>query len=107
MAALVRHNRQRLQLFAGLIGMFIAGGLMGAAGFKHVGFICVVPLAALLLLLSLPPFLDDVRRSAELRQVLHALAIRLHLRKPGQEPAAPAAHPEPSTRDTDANRPGP
>ena len=107
-AALVRHNRQRLQLFAGLIGMFIAGGLMGAAGFKYVGFICVVPLAALLLLLSLPPFLDDVRRSAELRQVLRALAVRLRLRKPDEAPAPPpASHQESSTRDTHANRPGP
>jgi hypothetical protein len=86
--------------------MFIAGGLMGAAGFKYVGFICVVPLAALLLLLSLPPFLDDVRRSAELRQVLRALAVRLRLRKPDEGPVLPAAYQEPSTRDTDANRPG-
>ena len=80
-AALVRANRQRLQLFTGLVGMFILGGLMGAAGFKYVGFICVVPLAALLLALSLPPFLEDVQRSAYLRQVLRAIGERLRLRR--------------------------
>ena len=30
-------------------------GLLGAAGFKYLGFICVVPLALALLLLALPP----------------------------------------------------
>jgi len=81
-ASLVRHNRQRLQLFAGLVGMFIVGGLVGASGFKYVGFICVVPLAALLLALSLPPFLDDVQRSVALRQMLGALRWR---RRPGPD----------------------
>ena len=87
-AALVRANRQRLQLFTGLVGMFILGGLMGASGFKYVGFICVVPLAALLLALSLPPFLEDVQRSAYLRQVLRAMGDRLRLRpRPTSPPA--------------------
>ena len=80
-AALVRHNHQRLWLFTGLVGMFILGGLMGAAGFNYVGFICVVPLAALLLALSLPPFLEDVQRSAHLRHVLRAIGERLRLRR--------------------------
>ena len=77
----VRHNHQRLRLFGGLVLMFVAGGLVGAAGFKWVGFICVLPLAALLLALSLPPFLDDLRRSRELREWLHSMAVRLHLRR--------------------------
>lgn len=94
-AELVHANRQRLQLFTGLIGMFILGGLAGASGFKYVGFICVVPLAALLLALSLPPFLEDVQRSAYLRQVLRALGERLHLRRrpdpaPGDTPPPPS-----------------
>ncbi len=79
-AALVRANRQRLRRFSGLIGMFILGGLMGAGGFKYVGFICVVPLAALLLALSLPPFLEDVQRSAMLRQLLARIGASLRLR---------------------------
>ena len=77
----VRHNRQRLSLFGGLVLMFVTGGLVGAAGFKWVGFICVLPLAALLLAFSLPAFLDDVRRSRELREWLHDTAVRLHLRR--------------------------
>lgn len=63
----VRANRERLRLFAGLVGMFFAGGLVGAAGFKHVGFIFVVPLALVLLALSLPPLWADRER---LRQLL-------------------------------------
>ena len=80
-SALVRHNSQRLLLFTGLIGMFIVGGIVGATGFKNVGFICVLPLAALLLALSLPPFLEDVRRSADLRQLLRSAGQRLRLLK--------------------------
>ena len=42
--------------------MFVAGGLVGATGFKYIGFVWVAPLAMLLLLLSLPPLLSDARR---------------------------------------------
>lgn len=55
----VRHNRPRLRQAGGLVGMFILGGLAGAVGFKYVGFVCVIPLAALLLALSLPPLYRD------------------------------------------------
>ncbi len=58
----VRANRTRLALHAGLLGMFLAGGLVGAAGFKYLGFICVVPLALALLLLALPPLWSDRQR---------------------------------------------
>eukprot|EP01034_Spumella_vulgaris_P017140 gene17140-21850_t len=76
LAGPVRHNGARLRLFAGLVGMFVTGGIVGAAGFTYVGFVCVVPLAALLLALSLPPFIEDVRRSAHLRQLLGAIRPR-------------------------------
>ncbi|PIF76274.1 DUF1275 domain-containing protein [Variovorax sp. RO1] len=56
----VRHDRSRLRRCGGLVGMFVLGGAVGALGFKHVGFICVVPLAALLLALSIPPLLRDL-----------------------------------------------
>lgn len=56
----VRHNAARLKMAAGLVGMFVLGGIAGAFGFKHAGFVCVVPLAALLLALSMPPLLRDV-----------------------------------------------
>lgn len=57
-----RHNAPKLKMAAGLVGMFVLGGVTGAFGFKHVGFVCVVPLAALLWALSLPPFLRDISR---------------------------------------------
>ncbi len=63
----VRANRDRLRLFAGLAAMFLVGGLVGAAGFKYVGFIFVLPLALVLLTLSLPPLWTDrneLRRAA-------------------------------------------
>ncbi|MDD0811184.1 YoaK family protein [Curvibacter sp. RS43] len=58
----VRANRARLRLFTTLLGLFTVGGVVGAAGFKHIGFIWVLPLATVLLALSLPPLLGDLRR---------------------------------------------
>lgn len=75
----VQHNPRRLHNAAGLLVMFMLGGVAGALGFKHVGFVCVVPLAALLLVLSLPPLLRDWRR-ARVR-----LSARCRVRgRPGQ-----------------------
>ena len=64
--AQVRANPARLRLFATLLGLFTVGGVVGAAGFKHIGFIWVLPLATLLLSLSLPPLLGDLRRLGRL-----------------------------------------
>ncbi|AMM23320.1 YoaK family protein [Variovorax sp. PAMC 28711] len=64
--AQAREDRLRMTLAGGLIGMFVLGGVAGALGFKYLGFICVVPLAALLLVLSVPPFLRDIPRSRTL-----------------------------------------
>ncbi len=61
----VRANRAKLRLYLGLLSAFMAGGLVGAAGFKYVGFIWVVPLSMVLLLLSLPPLVADFRRLAQ------------------------------------------
>ena len=55
-------NRIKLRLYGTLLGMFIAGGLVGALGFKYVGFVWVVPLALGLLALALPPLYADWRR---------------------------------------------
>lgn len=66
---MVRHDQQRMKMAGGLVGMFVSGGVVGALGFKHVGFICVVPLAALLLLLAVPPFLRDIPRSQALQRL--------------------------------------
>ena len=58
----VRANHIKLRLYATLLGMFISGGLVGALGFKYIGFIWVVPLAIGLLAISLPPLYADWRR---------------------------------------------
>lgn len=65
----VRANRQRLGLYASLLGMFLLGGVAGAAGFKHVGFVFVVPLALALCALALPPlWIDRARLGQMLRR---------------------------------------
>jgi uncharacterized membrane protein YoaK (UPF0700 family) len=61
-AALVLADRGRLRVHGQLIACFFMGGLAGALGFKHLGFISTVPLAALLLLLVMRPALDDWQR---------------------------------------------
>lgn len=52
-------NRQRLRVHSQLVVCFFTGAVAGALGFKHVGYISTVPLAAGLLLLVLRPALDD------------------------------------------------
>jgi uncharacterized membrane protein YoaK (UPF0700 family) len=50
--ALVVANRRRLRIHVALIGAFFVGGVIGALGFKHVGYVSTVPLALVLALLS-------------------------------------------------------
>lgn len=58
---LVAVNRRRLLLLTLLVLFFFAGGVTGAAGFRHLGYIATVPLALFLLALASVPVLDDVR----------------------------------------------
>lgn len=58
----VRANRERLRIHASLVLGFLLGGLVGALGFKHVGYVTTLPLAGLLWLLSLRPLLEDLRQ---------------------------------------------
>lgn len=57
----VEAHRGRLRLLALLLAMFLAGGIAGAAGFAHAGFVSVLPLALALLALALPPIVHDLR----------------------------------------------
>lgn len=57
---MVLSNRKRLKLLLLLLTMFFVGGVIGAVGFKHVGFSSTIPLAALLSALAAVPVLDDV-----------------------------------------------
>lgn len=58
---LVVANRKKLRLHATLITSFFIGGLLGALGFKTMGFITTLPLALLLLLLVWHPVLNDAK----------------------------------------------
>ncbi|CAG4889274.1 YoaK family protein [Paraburkholderia saeva] len=53
-------DRQKLLLLSSLLGMFLVGGLIGALGFKHLGFVSTLPLAFILLTLAVVPVLDDI-----------------------------------------------
>jgi len=56
----VRASRERMRTQGLLIGLFFVGGVIGALGFQYAGYVTTVPLALLLLLLSLRPVLFDV-----------------------------------------------
>jgi uncharacterized membrane protein YoaK (UPF0700 family) len=61
-------NRERLRILALLLVSFFVGGITGAVGFSHVGYVSTVPLAAILVVLATVPVVDDlahfVRRPA-------------------------------------------
>lgn len=52
-------NRAKTSALALLVGSFFVGGVVGAIGFLELGFWCVLPVAALLLLLSSGPLVKD------------------------------------------------
>jgi uncharacterized membrane protein YoaK (UPF0700 family) len=56
----VRADRGKLRLLGSLLAMFLAGGLVGAFGFKYIGYIVTVPLALALLTLAIIPVFDDL-----------------------------------------------
>ncbi len=60
-------NRQKLTLLLLLLVSFLGGGVVGALGFKHIGFKLTVPLAGFLCFLAARPLL------LELRLLLHRL----------------------------------
>jgi len=53
--------RRRLSLHVSLVLHFFVGAVLGALGYKHVGFFVSIPLAGVLLLVSVFPVLDDIR----------------------------------------------
>lgn len=50
----------RLRLLAMLAASFFIGGVSGALGFKHLGYVATVPLALALMALSIIPIADDI-----------------------------------------------
>jgi uncharacterized membrane protein YoaK (UPF0700 family) len=60
-ASSVAAEADTLALLVPLILLFFAGGVTGAVGFKHAGFLFTLPLAAVLLILAGVPVMDDMR----------------------------------------------
>lgn len=58
----VMADRGRLLTLLILLGAFFVGGVLGALGFQRFGYSATVPLAAVLLALTLVPVVDDLRR---------------------------------------------
>ncbi|BCG84449.1 DUF1275 family protein [Mesorhizobium sp. 113-3-9] len=56
----VKADRRKLRLLASLVALFFIGGVIGAVGFKHIGFAATLFLAAILLVLASMPVLEDV-----------------------------------------------
>ncbi|MBP0638701.1 DUF1275 domain-containing transporter [Cupriavidus sp. AcVe19-6a] len=69
-------NRLKLRVLITLVTLFFAGGVIGALGFKHIGFSATLALATLLLALAAVPVLDDVRQHLWRRDLLAHLAAR-------------------------------
>jgi uncharacterized membrane protein YoaK (UPF0700 family) len=55
----VMADRVKLRLLVLLLSSFFAGGVTGAIGFSHIGFLFSLPFALLLLLLAGPPLAED------------------------------------------------
>jgi uncharacterized membrane protein YoaK (UPF0700 family) len=56
----VRADRARLRVLSSLLASFFIGGVLGAFGFKHLGYLSTVPLAAMLVVLASVPAFDDL-----------------------------------------------
>jgi uncharacterized membrane protein YoaK (UPF0700 family) len=57
----VHADLKKLALLGSLVGLFFLGGVVGALGFTHIGFVVTLPLAAVLVILAAIPIMDDVR----------------------------------------------
>jgi uncharacterized membrane protein YoaK (UPF0700 family) len=53
-------NREKLRIHAGLIALFVLGGVAGALGFKRIGYVSTLPLAVLLFVIAIVPVWDDL-----------------------------------------------
>jgi len=65
----VMANRQKLKVQSRLVLAFFGGGICGALGFKHLGFVSTVPLALALVVLAAASILKPPRLPKPLRGV--------------------------------------
>ena len=61
-------NRASLKLLSLLALFFFLGGITGALGFKHFGYVATLPLAIALIVLAIAPIFDDMKQFADSRQ---------------------------------------
>ena len=59
----VMADRNRMRMLVLLLGAFFSGGVIGAIGFRAIGYSTTVPLALVLLTLAAVPAVDDVRNA--------------------------------------------
>lgn len=58
----VEHEADMMRLLGSLVALFFVGGVIGALGFRHLGFVFTLPLALILVALAALPVLADLRR---------------------------------------------
>ena len=61
-------NRERMLVLGVMVLSFLGGGIVGAFGFKWLGYVFTVPLAVLLAALAAVPLMDDLQRAAAARR---------------------------------------
>jgi uncharacterized membrane protein YoaK (UPF0700 family) len=74
---MVRADQKKLLLLISLVALFFFGGVVGAVGFKRIGFSATLFLAAILVVLAIVPLVDDVR-----------IALHRRIRNPTRFPAS-------------------
>lgn len=62
----VAHEADTVRLLGALVLLFFVGGVAGALGFRHIGFVFTLPLAMILLALAALPILADMRGREDL-----------------------------------------
>jgi uncharacterized membrane protein YoaK (UPF0700 family) len=55
----VRARYGKVIFYVAILTMFFSGGILGAVGFKYVGYSTVLPLAVILFVIALAPIVDD------------------------------------------------
>lgn len=56
----VEADRERLRVLSLLVAFFFVGGVLGAFGFKYLGYAATIPLALILVTLASVPVVDDL-----------------------------------------------
>ncbi|CDK97314.1 conserved membrane protein of unknown function [Magnetospirillum gryphiswaldense MSR-1 v2] len=90
----VRANWRKIRLMGSLLASFTVGGLLGALGFKHIGYASTLPLALFLVLLVSVPLADDIR----VRSRLTLSRFRTRRREAGS-PGEPDSLPQKASDD--------